>query len=127
MNKTNQPHEIIVSGIHMDLTPSMKAYVVEKVERLFRHEERIIRVRVELECDTKQTTGQRFTAKGHLMINGPDINATVVEEEGYKTIDLLVDKLDGLLRRRASEFKEKRKHTHGVEWTDVDLPKAANS
>ncbi len=126
MNKTNQPHEVIVSGLHLDLTPSLKAYVNEKVERLFRHQERIIRIRVELECDTKQTVGQRFTAKGHLMINGPDINASVTDDECYKAIDTLVDKLDGLIRRRSSEFIEKRKHTHGVEWNDVDIPKAAN-
>jgi putative sigma-54 modulation protein len=124
MNNHNQPHEVIVSGIHLDLTPSLKTYVQEKVQRLFRHEERIVRLRVELECDTKQAISQRFTAKGHIQIHGPDMNAHVTAEEGYKAVDFLVDKLDRMLSRRSSEYKQKRKHPHNVEWTDVELPKA---
>jgi putative sigma-54 modulation protein len=54
MNKQNSSPELIVSGIHLELTPSLKTFVREKVERLFRHEERIVRMRVELECDPKQ-------------------------------------------------------------------------
>src|SRR5271157_3903916 len=48
MNHAPNNREVIVSGIHLDLTPSLKFYVNEKVGRLFRHEERIVRVRVEL-------------------------------------------------------------------------------
>jgi putative sigma-54 modulation protein len=124
MNNNNQSHEVIVSGIHLELTPSLKTYVQEKVERLFRHEERIVRLRVELECDSKQAVGQRFTAKGHIQIHGPDINAHEVADDCHKSVDFLVDKLDRMLRRRSTELKEKRKHPHSVEWSDVDLPKA---
>ncbi|MBI5380372.1 MAG: ribosome-associated translation inhibitor RaiA [Opitutae bacterium] len=124
MNNNNQPHEIIVSGIHLDLTPALKSYVKEKMERLYRHEERIIRLRVELECDAKQAVNQRFTAKGHIQIQGPDINASVTSEECYKAIDSLVDKLDRMLERRAHLHKVKRKQPHAVEWSDVELPKA---
>ena len=77
MNRQNTPHDMIVSGIHLELTPSLKTFVQEKAERLFRHEERIIRLRVELEFDAKQAVGARFKAKGHVMINGPDLNASV--------------------------------------------------
>ena len=65
MNRQNQ-HELIVSGIHLELTPSLKTFVQEKTERLFRHEERIVRIRVELECDPKETVSARFKAKGHI-------------------------------------------------------------
>ena len=124
MNNNNQSHEVIVSGIHLELTPSLKTYVQGKVERLFRHEERIVRLRVELECDAKQAVGQRFTAKAHIQIHGPDINAHEMADDCYKAVDFLVDKLDRMLRRRSTELKEKRKHPHSIEWNDVDLPKA---
>ena len=42
-------HDLIITGIHMDLTDSLKQNVTEKAERLFRHEDRIIRIKVELE------------------------------------------------------------------------------
>ena len=124
MNINHQSHETIVSGIHLDLTPALKTYVREKVERLFRHEERIVRLRVELECDAKQAVGQRFTVKAHIQIHGPDINAHESADDCYKAVDFLVDKLDRMLRRRSTELKEKRKHPHCIEWADVDLPKA---
>ena len=124
MNNNHQSHEIIVSGIHLDLTPALKSYVCEKLERLFRHEERIVRLRVELECDSKQAVSQRFTVKAHIQIHGPDINAHEAADDCYKAVDFLVDKLDRMLRRRSTELKEKRKHPHCIEWTDVDLPKA---
>jgi putative sigma-54 modulation protein len=124
MNNNHQSHEIIVSGIHLDLTPALKTYVREKVERLFRHEERIVRLRVELECDSKQAVSQRFTVKAHIQIHGPDINAHETADDCYKAVDFLVDKLDRMLRRRSTELKEKRKHPHCIEWGDVDLPKA---
>ena len=123
MNSQNNQHELIVSGIHLELTQSLKAFVSEKVERLFRHEERIIRIRVELECDPKQEVSNRFIAKGHVNIHGPDLNATVSSDECHKAVALMIDKLDRMLERRNSLNKVKRKNLHAVE-LDVELPKA---
>jgi putative sigma-54 modulation protein len=122
MNMQNQ-REIIVSGIHLELTPSLKIFVREKADRLFRHEEHIVRLRVELECDSNEAVGSRFKAKGHINILGPDMNAQVSSDECHKAVALLVDKLDRMLRRRSRLHKVKRKHTHPVEF-DVAIPKA---
>ena len=123
MNRQNN-HELIVSGIHLDLTPSLKTYVQEKAERLFRHEDRIVRIRVELELDSKENVATRFKAKGHIEINGPDMNASVSSDECHKAVSLLTDKLDRMLRRRSRLHKEKRNHPHSIEFSDVALPKA---
>lgn len=124
MNKAPNPRDIIVSGIHLELTPSLKTYVREKLERLFRHEEHIVRVRVELECDRKHDVAHKFVAKAHVQVRGPDINASADSEEMHKSIDLLVDKLDQAIRKRHEQHKEKRNHPHPIEWSDVSLPKA---
>ncbi len=124
MNKTNHPHDVIVSGIHLELTPSLKTYVREKLERLFRHQERIVRIKVELECDRQHDREHKFIAKGHIVIHGPDINATIDSDECYKAVDLLVDKLDQGLRKRHGLHKDKRNHPHAIEFSDVELPKA---
>jgi len=123
MNSQNN-HELIVSGIHLDLTPSLKTYVREKADRLFRHEERIVRLRVELECDRNEAIAAKFKAKGHITIHGPDMNATVSADECHKAISLLVDKLDRMLAKRHHLYKMKRKHPHPVEFDGVELPKA---
>ncbi|MDB6094067.1 MAG: sigma 54 modulation protein/ribosomal protein [Verrucomicrobia bacterium] len=123
MNSQNN-HELIVSGIHLELTESLKTFVREKAERLFRHEERIVRIRVELECDSKEAVGTRFKAKGHIAIQGPDINAIVEEDECHKAVSLLIDKLDRMLAKRHHLQKVKRNHPHAVEFNGVELPKA---
>ena len=108
MNRHTHQHELIVSGIHLELTPSLKTFVQEKTDRLFRHEERIVRIRIELECDSKQSVANRFSAKGHITINGPTLNAMVSADECHKAVSLLVDKLDRMLHRRANLKKSKR-------------------
>ena len=123
MNRQNHMHEVIVSGIHMELSPSLKTFVQEKTERLFRHQERIIRIRVELECDPKQAVANRFTAKGHIQINGPDLNASVSSDECHKATAMLIDKLDRMLERRSRMFKTRRHQLRSID-LDAALPKA---
>ncbi len=122
MNRQNN-HELIVSGIHLELTPSLKTYVREKADRLFRHEERIVRVRVELECDRNEAIAAKFKAKGHITIHGPDMNAVVSADECHKAVSLLMDKLDRMLAKRHHLHKTKRNHPHAIEFDGVVLPK----
>ncbi len=122
MNSQNN-HEVIVSGIHLELTPSLKTFVHEKAQRLFRHEERIVRLRVELECDRSPAAGVQFKAKGHIQIHGPDMNATVQADECHKAITLLGDKLDRMLQRRHQLNRVKRNHPHAVDLA-AEIPKA---
>jgi putative sigma-54 modulation protein len=122
MNSQNN-NDLIVSGIHLELTPSLKTFVREKADRLFRHEERIIRVRVELECDRNPAVGVQFKAKGHITIQGPDMNASVQADECHKAISMLIDKLDRMLQRRHQLHRVKRNHPHAVE-LNAEIPKA---
>ncbi len=94
--------KLIATGIHLELTPALKARISEKVGRLLRHEPRIDRVRIDLDHDKTKGTA-RFVAKGRIEIGGPDLLASVESEDAYKSIDLLVDKLDAALRRRAGK------------------------
>lgn len=114
--------EFILTGIHMELTDALKNIAQEKVGRLFRHEDRIVRLRVELEWDRKKAVDQQFIAKGHIQILGPDMNCAVASDDCMKSLDQLVDKLDRMLRRRSRLKKVKRHHPHAVELS-ADLPK----
>ncbi len=124
MNQNNKPHDIIVTGIHLDLTPSLKEYVQEKVGCLFRHESHIVRIRIELECDRRHDHAHKFVAKAHVEVRGPNINCVAESEEMHKSVDLLVDKIDHVLHKRHGQHKGKRNHPHAIEFADVELPKA---
>ena len=96
----------------MNLTDALKATVMEKTERLFKHDERIMRVRVELESKTCSNTHKdRYVAKGHLEMQGTPIVMTDASNDLYKSIDRLIDKLDRGLRRRSRLKRVKRKQT----------------
>lgn len=95
--------KLIVSGIHLSLTPALKQAIEQKTEKLLRHSSHIIRLRVDLEHDQTKGPDDRFVAKGHIEIDGPDLIASAASNDGYKSIDLLVAKLDELLRRRHSK------------------------
>lgn len=119
-------HELIVSGIHLKLTPALKTFVREKSERLFRHMERIVRIRVELECDLKEAVPTRFKAKGHIVIHGPDMNAAVAADECHKAVSRLIDKLDRMLARRHHRRRGQRQRLNAVK-RDADLLKAVET
>lgn len=113
---------LIVRGIHLELTEALKNAVESKCEKLFRHQERIIRIRVDLELDKLHKGKPRFIAKGHIEIGGPDMIVSITDEDAYKAIDLMTQKLDRLLRVRATAHKKKRLHPRAVD-LPANLPK----
>ena len=91
--------DIIISGVHVNLTDSIKSVVNDKLNKLFAHSSSIIRVRVILEASKNKTEGKEFIARGKVEIGkveigGPDIEATASTDDLYKSIDDMVNKLD---------------------------------
>jgi len=116
-------HDVIVSGIHMDLTPAIKNIVHEKVEKLFKHEENIIRLQIELEyCTRHNSRKDRYMAKGHIEIRRKPIIVSTVTDDLYKSIDDLVQKLDRQLRRRSRMRTVRRKESRPDTPMPFDLP-----
>ncbi|MCC6415518.1 MAG: ribosome-associated translation inhibitor RaiA [Opitutaceae bacterium] len=104
--------KIIVSGIHVTLTEALKEAALSKASRLLRHNDRIVRIRIDIEHDTTRASTDEFVAKGHIEIGGPDLVASASSEDAYKSLDLLINKLDRLLRHRHSKRVDGRKHPH---------------
>ncbi len=98
---------LILRGIHLWLTDAMKAALESKANRLFRHEPRILRLRIDVEYDLRGRA-RVFTAKGRIEIAGPDLTAAVTTEDAYTAINLLIDKLDRMLRKRMTSTLRKR-------------------
>ncbi len=117
-------HDVIISGLHMDLTPAIKNIVHEKVEKLFIHEEGIIRLQIELEHCTQNQANQStpYLAKGHIEMRRKPIIVSTASSDLYKSIDDLVQKLDRQLRRRSRLRKVRRKEVRQDTPVPVDLP-----
>jgi putative sigma-54 modulation protein len=122
----NRNHtDVIISGIHLELTDALKSTVTEKVSRLLNHENHIVRIKVDLEYNKNNTKQNEFAAKGHMEIHGPPMIAAAKSDDLYKSIDDMVEKLDRMLRRRNRIRKVKRKDKHEVDIPAL-LPKVAS-
>ncbi len=119
-------HDVIISGHHLPLTEAIKNMVQQKVEKLFVHEERIIRLRVELSHKHLTSGKDQYSAKGHIEIHGNDIIVNVETDDLYKSIDELVMKLLRSLRRRSRLKKVKQKQVHPVD-VPAAIPKAESA
>lgn len=87
-----------LTGVHLDITPAIRAYVVEKFERVNRHFDQVIDVSVVLSVDKLR---QKVEANVHL--RGREIHAEAVDADMYAAIDALADKLN----RQVLKHKEK--------------------
>ena len=98
--------QINLTGHHIDITPALRNYVHEKIERLERHFTHVIETHVILTVEKL-----RHKAEASMLVSGNKLFADAVEEDMYAAIDSLVDKLD----RQVLKHKEKLKNHRRVE------------
>ena len=92
-----------LTGHHVEITPSIRDYVISKLERINRHFEQVIDVNVILSV---QKLDQMVEATVHL--SGKDIHVESHDADMYAAIDGLVDKLDRQIIRHKEKFQEGR-------------------
>ncbi|GAB3545926.1 ribosome-associated translation inhibitor RaiA [Noviherbaspirillum agri] len=100
---------LIISGHHLELTPSIREYVNTKLERIRRHFDHVIDVAVILGVEKPSEKEKRQRAEVNLRLRGNVIHVESFAEDLYAAIDLLVDKLD----RQVLKYKTKvQDHQH---------------
>ena len=92
-----------LTGHQVEITPSIREYVVSKLERVNRHFEQVIDVNVILSV---QKLDQKIEATVHL--SGKDIHVECHDADMYAAIDGLVDKLDRQIIKHKEKFQEGR-------------------
>ncbi|MBP1148905.1 MULTISPECIES: ribosome hibernation-promoting factor, HPF/YfiA family [Methylocaldum] len=90
--------QISITGHHIDVTEALRNYVMEKMQRIERHFDKIVNVHVVLEV---QKLAQK--AEATVQVNGASLFAQEESEDLYAAIDGMVDKLD----RQVVKHKEK--------------------
>jgi putative sigma-54 modulation protein len=95
---------LIIHGHHLEVTPALRSYVLDKLARIRRHFDSMIDVDVVLSVDKLQ---QR--AEITLRVRGSSLHAESVEPDLYASIDAMMDKLDRQVLRHKDRVKN---HTH---------------
>ncbi len=99
-SKEYAPMRLEVSGHQIEVTPALKDFVTSKLERIARHFDHHLDVRVLLGVDRLQ-----HRAEATLAPRGKAFHAEAEAADMYAAIDLLVDKLDRIV------LKEKERMT----------------
>lgn len=95
-----------LSGHHVEITDSMRAYVLKKFEKISRHFEQVLDIHCVLTVEKL-----RHKAEATLMMRGNKVHAEATEANMYAAIDVLSDKLD----RSVKKHKEKVSDHHAEE------------
>jgi putative sigma-54 modulation protein len=89
-----------ITGHHIEVTPAIREYVTNKLDRVIRHFDHVTSTHVILSVD-KLVQKAEVT----LHVKGRDIYADATDSNLYASIDLMTDKLD----RQIVKHKEKTK------------------
>jgi putative sigma-54 modulation protein len=99
---------LTISGHHLEVTASLREYVLTKMERITRHFDQVVDISVLLSVHREKASRQK--AEVTLHIKGKDIFVEQTHEDLYAAIDQLIDKLD----RQVGRHKEKMQNHHHV-------------
>lgn len=102
--------QLNITGHHVEVTDSLKAYVAEKLERLEKHFDHINNVHVILSVEK-----QRQKSEATVSISGATLFADCTQDDMYASIDSMTDKLD----RQIKKHKEKLKDHHQNEGSQI--------
>jgi putative sigma-54 modulation protein len=91
-----------ITGHHIEVTPALRAYVTEKLQRIFRHFDHVISIDVILKVENHNKFAEgKINAAG----TGKPLFAQESDEDMYAAIDGLIDKLDRQVRRHKDRIR----------------------
>ncbi len=100
---------LTISGHHLEVTPALRAYVTSKLDRIKRHFDQVVDVKVLLTVENMKEKELRQKAECNIHIKGVDLFAESTHADLYAAVDELVDKLD----RQVVKHKDRlQKHQH---------------
>ena len=99
---------LTISGHHLEITPALRSYVTAKLDRITRHFDQLVDVKVLLTVENQKEKDRRQRAECNIHVKGGDMFAESSHEDLYAAVDELVDKLD----RQVGRHKEKVQDHH---------------
>lgn len=106
--------QLTITGHHVEVTPALRAYTTEKMQRLSRHFDRVVSVDVILNVEKLDQIAEATVNAG-----GRKLFATETAEDMYAAIDGLSDKMDRQVRRLKDKLRDHH-HTKPAHLTAGD-------
>jgi ribosomal subunit interface protein len=113
--------DVVVKSRHCNVSDQFRSYVEEKITRLEKLNDRVIRVEVEVSAErNKRQHDQASRVEITLRTKGPVVRAEAAAEDKSAAFDMALDKLMAQLRKAAD-----RKRVHRGQHTPRSLSEAA--
>jgi putative sigma-54 modulation protein len=95
--------QLTITGHHVEVTPALRAYATEKMQRLTRHFDQVVSVNVILNVEKLDQTAEATVVAG-----GRKLFATETAEDMYAAIDGMSDKIDRQIRRLKAKLRDQK-------------------
>ena len=97
---------LTISGHHLDVTPALRTYVTTKLDRISRHFDQLVDVKVLLTIEKQKEKQGRQRAECNIHVKGNDLFAESSHADLYAAVDELVDKLDRQVVRHKDRVQD---------------------
>ncbi len=97
---------LLITGHHVELTPTLRQYVEEKVERVTRHFDHVMEVEVILALEGTTEKERRQRAEVNLRVPGDTLHAQCYAQDLYAAVDMVVEKLDRQMDRYKAKLRD---------------------
>ena len=97
---------LTISGHHLDVTPALRGYVVPKLDKITRHFDQVVDVKVLLTVEKQKEKQRRQRAECSIHVKGSELFAECAHADLYAAVDELVDKLDRQVVRHKDRVQD---------------------
>ena len=97
---------LTISGHHLEVTPALRSYVTEKLDRVMRHFDQVVDVKVLLTVEKQKENERRQRDECNIHVKGNDMFAQSSHQDLYAAVDDLVDKLDRQVGRHKDRIQD---------------------
>lgn len=102
--------KIIVKGKNLDMTPALREYAEEKVGKVEKYFDRIIKTEIEMSVERNPKISNNQVVEVTVFTNGPVIRAKESATDMYQAIDLVSSKLERQARRAKKKMIDRSHH-----------------
>jgi putative sigma-54 modulation protein len=103
--------QVTVTGRNIDLTPALKEYLLEKLQRSQKHFDHGLNITALLSVAKNPSVADSQTAEITIKVNGSVIRGEESTENMYASIDLVADKIERQLRKYKTRYFSKNTKT----------------
>lgn len=106
---------VVVTGRNLDLTPALKDYLLDKLQRSQKHFDHPLHITALLSVAKNPSVSESQTAEVTIKLNGAVIRGEESTENMYASIDLVADKIERQLRKYKTRYYHKgnKRENHG--------------